>query len=58
MTASRGIAVEEPAAPIEQGGTHGFSWYTVYLTSLVAVMSQIDRGVLALFGEDDIGRAG
>jgi len=45
-------------APTEIGGRaeatpsalpRGSGWYTVYVTALVAVMSQIDRGILALF---------
>ena len=37
----------EPAAATEAPSRLG--WYTVYMTAVVAVMSQIDRGVLALF---------
>jgi MFS family permease len=41
----------EPAqgAPSATGAKPGLGWYTVGMTSLVAVMSQIDRGVLSLF---------
>jgi MFS family permease len=38
-------AMETPAAP----HSSSLGWYTVFMTALVAVMSQIDRGVLALF---------
>lgn len=51
MTAS--TAGEAPDAPSEPAvvadGTSYRGWYTVYMTGLVAIMSQIDRGVLALF---------
>ena len=51
MTASNAsVATDapiEPSAPAPGLGRRG--WYTVYMTGVVAVMSQIDRGILALF---------
>jgi MFS family permease len=37
----------EPAAASDRKADRG--WFTVYMTAVVAVMSQIDRGILALF---------
>ncbi len=57
LTGSTGSAViEGPQKPtITSGpiaapeGKIRLGWYTVYMTAIVAVMSQIDRGILALF---------
>jgi len=47
MGASEGSAgVMAPARPAV---SIGIGWYTVWMTTLVAVMSQVDRGILALF---------
>jgi MFS family permease len=52
------MATEPPSVPAaaaaaavaaEAEAPSRLGWYTVYMTSIVAVMSQIDRGVLALF---------
>jgi MFS family permease len=45
VTASDGSAAREaPFVP-----TYRLGWFTVCMTTLVAIMSQIDRGILALF---------
>jgi len=57
LTGSTGSAViEAPTEPVVTSGptlaSEGkvrLGWYTVYMTAVVAVMSQIDRGILALF---------
>jgi MFS family permease len=46
------VAVKAPAVPAggvvpDVMGRRG--WYTVYMTGIVAIMSQVDRGILALF---------
>jgi len=38
-----------PATPSDAAARSRTGWYTVYVTAIVAVMSQIDRGILALF---------
>jgi len=38
------VGTENPAAP-----SYRLGWFTVWMATLVAVMSQIDRGILALF---------
>jgi len=52
MGNSASVAVEAPAdrlgRPVSAPNS-GLGWYTVFMTALVAIMSQIDRGVLALF---------
>ncbi len=40
-------APSQAAAPL--GGTSRLGWYTVCMATMVAVMSQIDRGILSLF---------
>jgi MFS family permease len=50
LTASRvGGAAEAPNLGAAISGKDNYSWYTVYMTGVVAVLSQIDRGILALF---------
>ncbi len=39
----------EPAAPAAVATSHPRGWYIVYMTGVVAIMSQIDRGILSLF---------
>jgi MFS family permease len=49
-TSTDGTAIDAPSeAAARFDGTSYRGWYTVYMTGVVAVMSQIDRGVLALF---------
>lgn len=47
------VAVKTPsepvATPVASSGVSRLGWYTVYMTGLVAIMSQIDRGILSLF---------
>jgi len=45
-TTGGGEMAASPPAKVRPGA---LGWYTVWMTTLVAVMSQIDRGVLALF---------
>jgi MFS family permease len=45
---STDLAVAEPAVGMEATG-HRRGWYIVVMTALVAIMSQVDRGILALF---------
>jgi MFS family permease len=47
-TQAAGAETPPASAPLIDGTSYR-GWYTVYMTGLVAVMSQIDRGVLALF---------
>ena len=52
MGNSASVAVEAPADRLDRpvrAPDSGLGWYTVFMTALVAIMSQIDRGVLALF---------
>jgi len=55
VTGSHVNAVDAPPldTPIGQAaatpGTINRGWFTVYMTAAVAIMSQIDRGILALF---------
>jgi len=54
VTGSNGsVATKAPSAPAaaaaEVEAPSRLGWYTVYMTAIVAIMSQIDRGVLALF---------
>ncbi|WP_404713902.1 MFS transporter [Sphingomonas sp. MMS24-J13] len=39
----------EPAAPVPRSAGGRGGWFTVYMTAVVGIMSQIDRGILALF---------
>lgn len=49
MSAGASPAADIPASPAMTGTSHKAAWLTVYMTAAVAIMSQIDRGVLALF---------
>ena len=51
MTGSNiSVATKAPSEPMGAAeATSRLGWYTVYMTAIVAIMSQIDRGVLALF---------
>ncbi len=52
MTGSNvSVAAEAPAAAAasSDAASHPRGWYIVYMTAVVAIMSQIDRGILALF---------
>jgi MFS family permease len=51
VTVSNASATEAPSAPemAAPGRAASRGWFTVYMTAAVAVMSQIDRGILALF---------
>src|SRR6478609_3232435 len=45
-TTGGGDTAASPGTKVKAGA---LGWYTVWMTTLVAVMSQIDRGVLSLF---------
>ena len=51
MTANTAsVAIDAPSESVAPApGLSRRGWYTVYMTGVVAVMSQIDRGILALF---------
>jgi MFS family permease len=55
LTASNGTVAIDGASPLgisppaATAPPSYVNWYTVWMTSLVAVMSQVDRGILALF---------
>jgi len=43
------LGMAREGAPTAAPAPSYVNWYTVWMTSLVAVMSQVDRGILALF---------
>jgi len=47
---SASVAIKAPSEPVVAPDvTSHRGWYTVYMAAVVAIMSQIDRGILALF---------
>ncbi|HEU4623753.1 MAG TPA: MFS transporter [Steroidobacteraceae bacterium] len=50
MSGSDVSAIKAPAEAVGAASTMARrGWYTVYMTGIVAIMSQVDRGILALF---------
>jgi MFS family permease len=49
VNAGEGSTTSGAASPPGKVKVGNLGWYTVWMTTIVAVMSQVDRGVLALF---------